>query len=144
MVLKSRLLAPDWSADGDPEKEAKCRKFPLPTKNNPSPDTDPFFEDDEEAQHICNGTYDKSICPFRNRCLEIALVNNEQAGMFGGMTVLQRRWIRRQSKRDDPRPDPWIDRSDWWQPDTWRHLVPTHADLIAEMEENDREEDTEE
>ena len=116
MVLKSRLEAPDWSAGHNPAKEAKCRKFPLPTKHEVTKDNDPWFEDEEEATHICNGTWDNYVCPFRERCLHIALVNNEQAGMFGGFTVQQRRWIRR--NRD------LIDRTEWPNSESWRDQVP--------------------
>lgn len=116
MVLKSRVLAPDWTAGGNPEKEAKCRKVPLPSNHDVNADTDPFFYDEPEARHVCNGTYDGYVCPFRQVCLYRALVNNEQAGTFGGMTTEQRRWIRR--NRD------LIERENWVQSDGWRWIVP--------------------
>lgn len=117
MVLKARVLAPDWSADGNPDAEAKCRKHPLPTNHEVNADTDPFFYDEEEAIHICNGTYDQKVCPFRRSCLHRALVNNEQAGAFGGFTTEQRRWIRR--NRD------LIPRDSWGDSDRWRWIVPS-------------------
>lgn len=89
MVLKSRRLAPDWSADGDRIVEAKCRKFAV-TRGN-----DPWFDEEEEAAQICVGTSDGLECPFRSRCLGRALVNNEQYGIFGGFNLMQRRWIRK-------------------------------------------------
>lgn len=141
MVLKSRLLAPDWSAGGDEDREAKCRKFPLPTKNDPDEFTDPFFYDEEEARHVCNGTYDGRLCPFRRGCLHRALVNNEQAGTFGGLTTEQRRWVRRHSrlpKKDsgDPMPEPFIHQLDWDRPEVWLHLVPEPEDLIPTEDED--------
>jgi hypothetical protein len=128
MVLKARTLAPDWSAGENEDREAKCRKFPLPKNHDVNAHTDPFFMDEEEATHVCNGTYDDYVCPFRQVCLYRALVNNEQAGAFGGMTTEQRRWIRR--NRD------LISRSDWDISDMWRETVPTPAQL----EELNREE----
>jgi hypothetical protein len=89
MVLKSRRLAPDWSADGDRFAEAKCRKFDV-TRGR-----DPWFDDEEEAAEICLGTNDGFECPMRSRCLGRALVNNEQYGIFGGFNLMQRRWIRK-------------------------------------------------
>ena len=89
MVLKSRRLAPDWSADGDLFAEAKCRKFQV------SRDYDPWFNEEEDAAHVCVGTYDGVECPMRAKCLGRALVNNEQFGIFGGFNLMQRRWIRR-------------------------------------------------
>lgn len=89
MVLKSRRLAPDWSADGDLFAEAKCRKFHV------TRDRDPWFDDEEQAAEVCAGTSDGAECPMRSRCLGRALVNNEQYGIFGGFNLQQRRWIRK-------------------------------------------------
>lgn len=145
MVLKSRVLAPDWSAGGNEERDAKCRHTPLPTKNDPDEFTDPFFYDEEEARHVCNGTYDGVLCPFREICLYRALVNNEQAGTFGGLTYEQRRWVRRHSRLPKPGsldelPEPFILASTWSQPALWRHLVPEPEDLeLAEEDADDAE-----
>jgi hypothetical protein len=89
MVLKSRRLAPDWSADGDRFAEAKCRKFQV-TRGR-----DPWFDEEEDAAEICVGTYDGQECPMRAACLGRALINNEQYGIFGGFNLMQRRWIRK-------------------------------------------------
>lgn len=115
MVLRSRLPAPDWSANEDPEFEAKCRKHPLPTNHNV--DDDAWFHDMEEAAAICNGTYDGRVCPFRDQCLHIGLVNNEQFGVFGGLLPVQRRWVRRENEE--------IPRDQWSQPEDWLHKVPS-------------------
>lgn len=126
MVLKSRVPAPDWSAGGDPEQEAKCRKHPLPTNHDVS--LDPWFSDEEEASHICRGTYDRHECPFLFECLHISLVNNDLFGMFGGLMPLQRRWVRRNVPRDI-----------WDKPWIWWHAVPTMEELEPEEEEDDEE-----
>lgn len=142
MVLKSRLRAPDWSADGNPDREAKCRKHPLPTNHVVNADTDPFFLDQEEAAHVCNGTFDQKVCPFRARCLYGALVNNEQDGTWGGFTTEQRRWIRRQRYVKAPEV---VIYPDDWEPtnqDSWREGVPTHAE-IEEMNSALEEDSTE-
>lgn len=89
MVLKSRRLAPDWSADGDIFRAAKCRKFEVKRGR------DPWFDDEEQAAEICLGTNDGVECPMRTKCLGRALVNNEQYGIFGGLALVQRRWIRK-------------------------------------------------
>lgn len=113
MVLKSRRLAPDWSANEDPLQEAKCRKHPLPHDHDVT--KDPWFHDMETASQVCNGTNDGKPCPLRAACLEMALVNNEQAGVFGGLLPVQRRWIRRNRR---------LPRGMWALSEHWRHTVP--------------------
>lgn len=140
MVLKSRVRAPDWSADGNPDREAKCRKHPLPKDNVCNADTDPWFFAEEESALVCNGTLDGRVCPFREVCLYGALENNETAGTFGGMTTRQRRWIRKQSK-DRTVLDPDFRRDRWPESDDWRHKVPTHTEL-REMEGEDDDEES--
>lgn len=127
MVLKARTLAPDWSANGHREREAKCRKFPLPKNHEANAETDPWFYDEEEAITICNGTWDNEVCPFRAGCLERALINNEQSGAFGGFTTEQRRWIRR--NRD------LIPRSEWGDSERWRWIVPS-PEFFDEQDED--------
>lgn len=122
MVLKSRLLAPDWSADGDPDREALCRKFPLPDDHDVS--KDPWFHDMEEAATVCNGDYSKVVCPFRNSCLHRALVNNEGYGVFGGILPIQRKWVRRNIPKDQ-----------WYDPRKWRALVPNLEFFEEESDE---------
>jgi hypothetical protein len=130
MVLKSRVPSPDWGAGEDPDKEAKCRKFPLP-KNHQIED-DPWFHDMEEATPVCNGDYDGIVCPFREFCLYRALVNNEQFGVFGGLLPVQRRWIRREIPRDE-----------WDESEKWRDRVPS-LEYFEELERADDEEDADE
>jgi hypothetical protein len=86
MVLFSRRKAPDWSAGRDPEREAKCRKHPVPRKG-----ADPWFDDEAQAMAVCNGTFDGAVCPLRAACLAYAIVNREQHGVWGGMRTDDRR-----------------------------------------------------
>lgn len=168
MVMISRMSLPDWSAGDDPEKEAKCRKHPIPSQKalkekglegkelqNAIELADPFFYDEPEAAHICRGTYDEKVCPFRNHCLEIALVNNESVGTFGGLTTLQRKWVRKHIPRYEYKTNELgqfvkdkdgkkiIVKNNWrWSKD-WIHLVPSHESLEPNTESDD-DEDTEE
>lgn len=87
-MLHSRIRMPDWSDDHE-DGEAKCRRFPRPRPGN-----DPWFEDKEEAAHVCNGVYDDRVCPRRDQCLYMAMVNFESFGIWGGMTEGQRRALR--------------------------------------------------
>ena len=100
MVLRSRVVAPDWTAGGDKDKQAKCLWFPLPTHNDVNADTDPWFYDYEQAQAVDLGTYDGKVCPMLSQCLHISLVNNDQVGVWGGMYPIQRKWIRKNIPRD--------------------------------------------
>jgi hypothetical protein len=88
-----RINAPEWDGGGNPNKEASCRKF------RPTREHDDFFGDgtgsESQAKHICNGTYTGTVCPLREQCLEFALVNNEHYGIWGGLNVLERAYIRR-------------------------------------------------
>jgi hypothetical protein len=94
-----RLNAPEWDGGGNPDKEATCRKF------RPTREHDDFFGDgtgeESEAKHVCNGTYTGRVCPLREQCLQFALVNNEHYGVWGGLTVLERAYIRRFVPKED-------------------------------------------
>ena len=92
MVLRLRVPAPDnW-------ERAKCRgqvqRLPGDTEIY-----DPFFiEDDgdvQDAVDFCNGTIDDVQCPVRDECLIFALTNNERFGVYGGMTELGRKALRK-------------------------------------------------
>lgn len=180
MVMISRMSLPDWTADDDPENEAKCRKHPIPSRdeikeqiNQADPENakelddpawlsnkelqnavelaDPFFYDEPEAAHVCAGTYDGKVCPFRGHCLEIALVNNESVGTFGALTTLQRKWVRKNIPRyiyktdengnvlKDKDGEKIIEKNNWrWSKD-WMHLVPSHDSLDPSIESDDEE-----
>lgn len=92
MVLRLRVEAPGgW-------ENAKCRG-----QVRPDPFTgetyDPFFpempEDEQDAVDFCNGTIDGVQCPVRDACLSFALTNNERFGVWGGMTELGRKALRK-------------------------------------------------
>jgi WhiB family redox-sensing transcriptional regulator len=88
-----RIPAPEWDGGGNPAKEAACRIF------KPTREHDDFFGDgtgsEAQAKHICNGAYTERVCPLREQCLQFALVNNEHYGVFGGLTAVERAYIRR-------------------------------------------------
>lgn len=97
MVLRLRVEAPNsW-------RDAKCagqvRRLPDGSIY------DAFFHEDDEGHHdaqaeqdavdFCNGTIDGVQCPIRDLCLRYALTNNERFGVYGGMTELGRKAIRK-------------------------------------------------
>jgi len=122
MVLKSRLIAPDWAEAG-----AKCLKHPLPSREAGNMD-DPFGNGEPESLPICNGDYDKQVCPARDQCRFFGLINNEQAGTWGGLLLVQRQWVRRHVRKEI-----------WDQPELWLHKVPPIEEFVPE--EDDAEED---
>jgi hypothetical protein len=103
VVVQSRLTPPDWTAGGDKEEQARCLKFEI--KRNPETgfvdaENDAWFKLAEEALPVCNGDYEGTPCPLRASCLRAALVNNENHGVWGGLTAPQRKWIRRNIPKD--------------------------------------------
>lgn len=60
---------------------------------------DIFFSDDEidqfEATEFCNGTVDGNMCVLRNQCLQFALANSIEYGVYGGMTQLARKALKK-------------------------------------------------
>lgn len=92
MVLRLRVPAPgNW-------RDAKCRGQ---VQRLPGDEDcyDPFFaempEDEQDAVDFCNGTIDGVPCPVRDACLIFALTNNERFGVWGGMTELARKALRK-------------------------------------------------
>lgn len=92
MVLRLRRPAPGgW-------QRAKCREQ---VRREPGDIEiyDPFFEESElgesDAIAFCNGTIDSIQCPIRDECLLFALTNNERFGVWGGMTELGRKALRK-------------------------------------------------
>jgi hypothetical protein len=51
--------------------------------------------DEADAVDFCNGTIDGIRCPVRDECLIFALTNNERFGVWGGMTELARKALRK-------------------------------------------------
>jgi WhiB family transcriptional regulator, redox-sensing transcriptional regulator len=74
---------PTQGADPTVEAGAACAEV----------DTELFFTDsatsNELAKNIC------AVCPVRVACLERAVANNEQYGVFGGLTPKERRALGR-------------------------------------------------
>lgn len=74
----------DWMADG------KCREVPPAV----------FFPSDglgvQEAQRIC------ADCPVANECLEYALANRIDHGVWGGRSERERRRILRRRRTAQP------------------------------------------
>ena len=102
MVIQSRVTPPDWTDEaGGGEQGARCRNFRV---SRDAVDgivrNDAWFQDAENALPICNGDYIGTPCPLRKSCLVFSLVNNDQHGVFGGMTAPQRRWVRRNIPKD--------------------------------------------
>lgn len=109
MVIQSRATPPDWTDEaGGGEEGARCRRFPMHRDSDGFVRDDTWFQDAEEALPICNGDWIGSPCPVRSSCLVWALLNNESHGVFGGMTVPQRRWIRRNVPRGRWSDDRWL------------------------------------
>lgn len=134
MVIQSRFSPPDWTDDeGGGTDGARCRLFEVTRDDDGRVRNDTWFQDAEQALPICNGDYIGSPCPMRASCLMAALVNNEQRGVWGGMTGPQRRWIRRNISQDD-----------WGKGDAWiREQVPP-PDYFKDLGDGDPEEDYEE
>jgi hypothetical protein len=92
VVLRLRVAAPGGWA------RAKCRGQ---VQRLPGDDDvyDPFFaempDDEQDAVDYCNGTIDGRQCPVRDDCLIFALTNNERFGVWGGMTELARKALRK-------------------------------------------------
>lgn len=104
MVLRLRVPAPNnWQG-------AKCagqvQRLPGDAEVY-----DPFFmedDDEQEAVDFCNGTIDGVQCPLRDGCLIFALTNNERFGVWGGMTELARKALRKKwpwRGGKEPRPE---------------------------------------
>jgi hypothetical protein len=101
VVIQSRVNPPDWTDEaGGGEEGARCRNFAISRSEDGLVHNDAWFQDAENALPVCNGDYIGSPCPLRRSCLHVSLINNDQNGVFGGMTAPQRRWIRRNIPRD--------------------------------------------
>ncbi|MEU5425138.1 WhiB family transcriptional regulator [Streptomyces olivoreticuli] len=96
MALFSRHKAPDWSADGKPGNEAKCRKLPTPHTLK----RDIWFDDPHTARAVCNGDADGIICPMRQQCLMQAMINCERHGVWAGLSEEQLAWMRKEYRRE--------------------------------------------
>lgn len=116
MVMKLRIPSPDWTGLHNGGKVGKCVWI------KPVSGYDPFFDDEDEAIHICNGFREEDICPLRHECLIFALVNNEADGIWGGTHPHDRKRLRHT-----------VNRSEWeWQPPTPKE-VPEVAQVEPEL-----------
>jgi hypothetical protein len=91
VVLQLRVNSPDWIRDGAlcvQPRDADIEDFDIP------------FEEPELQMDVCNGVDGTRVCPMRAECLMFALVNNEQFGIWGGMTPEDRKYMRRRIRRD--------------------------------------------
>ena len=92
------------SGPGSRWDHAKCLSIDITTD-------DIFFSDDEidqfEATEFCNGTVDGFKCPLRDQCLSFALNNSIEYGVYGGMTPVARKAVRKKmpSKKQKPNPE---------------------------------------
>lgn len=91
MVLRLRVPAPGgW-------KKAKC--LSQVRRDDTGEIYDPFFAEtdaeQQEAIDFCNGAIDGNVCPIRAECLIFALTNNERQGVWGGMSELARKALRK-------------------------------------------------
>lgn len=77
----------EWDAD-DWRHGAACRDS----------DPDLFFPAGETGLALDQAKAAKAVCqqcPVRAECLEFALVSNQEAGVWGGVTEVERRKLRR-------------------------------------------------
>lgn len=131
MVIHSRLPAPDWTdEEGGGEEGARCRKFPIHRDPDGIVRDDTWFQDAENALPICNGDWIGTPCPVRRSCLHHALENNDSYGVYGGMTVPQRRWIRRNIP----------DKARWYDDAYLRDRVPA-PDYFKDLGDEDPDEE---
>lgn len=115
MVLHLRTNAPDWD-------KAKCHGYvsgPHPVEPDDLPDYDPWSYDEATAMDFCNGPDEP--CPIRHECLLFALTNNCAHGVWGGMSevdrkALRKRWPLGRGTRTEGQ-TVWEPRSEWrWMP----------------------------
>jgi hypothetical protein len=79
MVLRPRIPSPDW-------RYAKCGGT-IVHRDDP----DPWFDDEPAALEFCN----TPACGIREQCLVFALTNNCAAGVYGGMSEVDRKALRK-------------------------------------------------
>ncbi len=79
-----------WNGNTQWMEQAAC------TKANPDlffPEPSPPKAHVEAAKAVCRA------CPVQSQCLEFALVNHENVGIWGGKTERERRRIARERRR---------------------------------------------
>lgn len=134
MVIQSRVTPPDWTdEEGGGLDGARCRRFPPSRDHDQIVRNDTWYQDAENALPICNGDYIGSPCPMRSSCLLQALINNDQNGVWGGMTAPQRKWLRRNI----------TDRTLWHDQEYLREKVPP-PEYFTNLGDEDPDEEEEE
>lgn len=73
--------------------DRKCHKEPLETFFTQGDDHDEPHYPSPRARELCNR------CPFRPDCLQFALNNDVDYGVWGGMSAFQREQISRKQSR---------------------------------------------
>jgi WhiB family transcriptional regulator, redox-sensing transcriptional regulator len=80
-------------------EEARCNSIPDPDIFFPPRDKELYKKIATEAKLYCLGESGKDVCPVRAQCLWAAVKDNEQHGIWGGMShrernALVRKWSR--------------------------------------------------
>lgn len=114
--MQLRIESPRWVEGG-----AKCPQ----DADADNADFNIPFDEPELQKGICRGTWDNRPCRMRNKCLVFALINNEQYGVWGGLTEDERKWVRKE-----------IPKSEWTEPDEWLDQVPEIDSEPSGMEDN--------
>lgn len=131
MVIHNRVNSPDWTdEDGGGLDGARCRNFEITRDPDGLVRNDVWFQDAAEALPVCNGDYIGTPCPMRRSCLLMSLLNNDQVGVYGGMTRPQRGWIRRKVPKERWRDDEYL-----------REVVPPPEHFTNLGDEDPEEED---
>lgn len=107
MVLKLRTNPPNWEK-GNCHADVTMNKATSAGKHYEEDSILTGFNYPEDALAECNNF----ACPIREACLEFALINNEQYGVWGGSTPAQRLHMRRNIEKEN------------WQ---WKNLIPLPA-----------------
>jgi WhiB family redox-sensing transcriptional regulator len=81
--------------------DAACRDINIdPELFFPTSETGPALKKIEDAKIICRR------CPVAEDCLRWALETGEDAGIWGGMTEVERRMLKRRTSTHNTVPDP--------------------------------------
>ncbi len=92
-MLNNRIIPTDYP-DFEEFGPAPCSKsdpdafFPVEFLND-DPKAKPVYRNEKEVKQIC------STCPYQLRCLEYALKNPIEQGIWGGTTEYERKKMRR-------------------------------------------------
>lgn len=119
MVLRLRTNAPEWGGWENGEYQANCLDNFTEHFDNDAHDYGSKYPQD------ALGTCNNEVCPLRQQCLDFALLNNEQYGVWGGMTEEDRMALRRKfpAKKVDGE---FVPREEWvWHEPSEESLRPS-------------------